>query len=54
MAVQRGVHVTHREKTAIYKLRRDASGETSPADSLLSSGIVIKWSAADTSQCGPM
>lgn len=23
MAVQRGVHVTHREKTAIYKLRSD-------------------------------
>lgn len=33
---QRGVHVTQREPTAIYKPRRDPSGEGSPADTLVS------------------
>ena len=36
MAVQKGVYLTHREKMTIYKPRRDPSGKTSPADSLLS------------------
>lgn len=46
MAVQRGVHVTHREKTAICKLRRDPLGRNQPCwqppVSLRASGIVRK------------
>lgn len=41
-AALRGVHVTQREQTAIYKPRREPCGEGSPADTLISKGLVSR------------